>query len=187
MMKALGFLVLTVLAAAIAAPQADAQAPLPFSVSMVFRRDTGQVEVRGSAAPGTVVSVKGATAIVGKTGAFALRTRLPISLVAVRDSHIRRLRIDLPERAERWISRLAINANLTRMQATVAGNLTMTSHPAATVIVHHVEAEKTIQTTLTHGAFRLGLPLVSQTNTLDWAVRVGGLQMPAPSVIFTVQ
>ncbi len=182
-------LVVTLIGVAVAlqGSAADAQVPLPLAMNLVYSHDTGIVNIRGVAAPGTVVSVRNASAVVGQSGAFTLTTTLPISIVAVRKDRIRRLRIDLPERAEDYLSKLSIYVNLTRMQAAVAAALTMTSHPPATVIVHNVEAGSTVTAPLTRGTFRMGVPLVAQTNTLECAVRVGVLQVAAPSVTLTVQ
>lgn len=170
------------------APAAGAQPELPLQVSVQYSGGgSDAVTVWGSTVPGTVVSVRGASGVVSDSGKFTLRSTLPVSLVAVHAGQIRRLNLSLPAGATRWLSRLTINANLTQMVAQVAGALTITNHPPASVVVEHVEAGTSIQASVTHGRFVLGFPLVPKVNTLDWTLRCGWLSWNAPSLTFTVQ
>lgn len=180
-------LVVLALVAALA-PSAGAQPGLPLQVNVQYAGGgSAVVTIQGTTLPGTVVAVRGATRVVDETGKFSLTSPLPVSLVAVRDTQIRRLSINLPSGATKWLSRLSINANLTRMAAQVTGALTIRDHPPASVVVEHVEAGKSVQTSITHGQFALGLPLVPKVNTLDWTLRYGWLSWNAPSLTFTVQ
>ncbi|MGH2437326.1 MAG: hypothetical protein ACRDFA_10060 [bacterium] len=169
-------------------PAVGAQPGLPLLVSVKYiGGSTNTVTVSGTTVPGTVVSVKGATKVVDRTGKFSLKSPLPISLVAVKDKHIRRLTINLPSGATKWLSWLTVNANLTQMKTTVAGALTIKDHPSASVIVEHVEADKIVQAAVTQGKFSLGFPLVPRINTLNWTLRYGFLSWNAPRLTFTVQ
>ncbi|MGH9893268.1 MAG: hypothetical protein ACREA0_15015, partial [bacterium] len=91
-------------------PAVGAQPGLPLLVSVKYiGGSTNTVTVSGTTVPGTVVSVKGATKVVDRTGKFSLKSPLPISLVAVKDKHIRRLTIHLPSGATKWLSWLTVN------------------------------------------------------------------------------
>jgi hypothetical protein len=169
-------------------PGVNAQPELPLQVSIKYvGGGTNAVTVSGTTVPGTVVSVKGATKVVDRTGKFSLRSTLPVSLVAVKDKHIRRLNLNLPSGATKWLSWLTVNANLTQMKVAVTGALTIKDHPTASVIVEHVEAERTVQAGVTQGKFSLGFPLVPRVNTLNWKLRYGFFSWNAPSLTFTVQ
>jgi len=169
-------------------PAVSAQPGLPLQVTVKYvGGGTNAVTVSGTTVPGTVVSVKGTSKVVDRTGKFSLRSSLPVSLVAVKDKHIRRLNLNLPSGATKWLSWLTVNANLTQMKTTVAGALTIKDHPSASVIVEHVEADKTVQAKVTQGKFSLGFPLVPRVNTLNWKLRYGLLSWNAPSLTFTVQ
>lgn len=176
-----------VLALALATAAAGQQS-LPLAVTVRYaggRSDT--VEVRGTTEPGTVVSVRGATKVVDESGEFALATKLPVNLVAVKGGQIRRLSLSLPSGATKWLSWLTVNANLTQMKALIAGALTISNHPSATVTVEHVQAGKTVEAMIDHGQFKVGLPMVPQVNTLDWTLHAGWLSWTAPSLSFSVQ
>lgn len=169
-------------------PVANAQPGLPLNVSIKYAGGSGNVvTVSGTTVPGTVVSVKGATKVVDKTGVFTFKSTLPVSLVAVKDKHIRRLSLNLPSGATKWLSWLTVNANVTQMKAAVTGALTITNHPTASVIVEHVEADRTVETGITKGKFSLGFPLVPRVNTLNWRLRYGLFSWTAPRLTFTVQ
>jgi hypothetical protein len=169
-------------------PAVNAQPGLPLLVNIKYAGGGANVvTVYGTTVPGTVVSVKGATKVVDKTGKFSLKSTLPVSLVAVKDKQIRRLNLNLPSGATKWLSYLNVTANLTQMKAAVVGALTIKDHPSASVIVEHVEAERTIQAGVTQGKFNLGFPLVPRVNTLNWKMRYGFFSWNAPSLTFTVQ
>lgn len=169
-------------------PTVSAQPGLPLQVSVKYAGGgTNAVTVSGTTVPGTVVSVKGASKVVDRTGKFSLRSTLPVFLVAVKEKHIRRLNLNLPSGATKWLSWLTVNANLTQMKAAVAGALTIKDHQSASVIVEHVEAERTVQAGVTQGKFSLGFPLVPRVNTLNWKLRYGFFSWNAPSLTFTVQ
>lgn len=169
------------------AASAIAQAPLPLSVHLTYSTMDPAVQVEGSALPGTVVQLRGKTAIVDDSGSFDLASRFPIHLVAVRDKHIRRLRLDLPEEARRWLTRLEITTDLTRMKALVSGRLTIVEHPPATAVVRHMQAGTAHRTAVTRGTFRLEFPLVTHTYTLEWTLHLSFLAYPGPSPSFDVQ
>ena len=116
------------------------------------------VSVEGTTVPGTVVSVKGMSKVMDKTGKFILRSALPLTFVGVKGAQVRRLSLGLPSGAPKWLSRLTVIANLTQMSAKVFGAMTITKHPPATVVLRHVEAHKTIPTGVTRGQFGLAVP-----------------------------
>ncbi|HEY3248329.1 MAG TPA: hypothetical protein VGK88_08590 [bacterium] len=178
-------IVLVLVALLLAAP-ATAQTPLPLAVELKYTQTSQRVGVTGTTRPGTVVAVAGALAHANGDGQFVLNGTLPISLVAVSDGQTRRLRLDLPQGATKYLEWLNVELDLTKMTAVVTGALTIKSHPAATVIVHHVEANSAVRGSVRQGNFDLTLPLVRGTNTLEWALQVGFLRFPAPDFTFTV-
>lgn len=162
-------------------------AVLPLYVRMSYTKATGAVAVHGTTLPGTVVQVRNGSTVVRSTGTYALRTALPVSLVAVRAGTIRRFRFDLPPKAKPYVSMLVVNADLTRMWSRIDGTLSMTEHPPATIVVHHVERATTHTATLTKGNFVIGVPVVKGTNTLRWHLRVGPVRWPGPDIVYTAQ
>lgn len=168
------------------ATPAIGQTPLPLAVELKYTQTSGKVGVSGTTRPGAVVAVAGATAHANDDGQFALNGTLPIALVAVSDGQTRRLRLDLPRGATKYLDWLNVELDLTKMTAVVTGALTIKSHPTATVIVNHVEAKSTIRGSVKQGNFDLTLPLVRGTNTLEWALQIGFLRFPAPDFTFTV-
>lgn len=173
---------------AVLAAAAGAQSGLPLEVDVSYAGGNGgAVTVGGTTLPGTVVAVRGGSQVVDESGRFSLHSTLPVTLVAVRGRQIRRLSLTLPSGATRWLARLKIHADLTQMAAEVAGALTITNHPPASVVVEHVETGKSVRTSITRGQFALDLPLVPKVNTLDWTLRTGWLSWNAPSLTVTVQ
>ena len=169
------------------APPAGAQASLPMQLSVRYAgAGSGVVTVEGTTVPGTVVSVRGMSTVVSRTGKFTLRSALPLTFVGAKGGQMRRLTLTLPSGATKWLSRLTVIANLTKMSAKVYGAMTITNHPPATVLVRHVEAAKTIEAAVTAGRFGLAFPLVPRVNTLDWSLRAGLLTWKAPALSFTV-
>lgn len=167
---------------------AAAQAPLPVAVSLKVAGHGSQlVDVQGTTLPGTVVSVRGATAVVDDSGAFSLRTTLPFYLVAVKGGHLRKVTMALPDGAQKWVDRLTIAFNLTTMRAEVDGTLTIKNHPPATVTVEHLQTGTTVKAPVTYGTFSLDLPVVQKTNTLDWSLHAGWVTWSAPPLSYSVQ
>ncbi|HET6781566.1 MAG TPA: hypothetical protein VFH67_05680, partial [bacterium] len=165
-----------------------ASATFPLFIKMDYRKATGAVTVRGTTAPGTVVQVPGATAVVKQSGTYALKTSLPVNLVAVKGTQIRRFRFDLPPKAKPHLSYLLVNADLSKMRSSVTGQLTMTEHPAAKVFVEHVEKGSKHQAAIIKGRFSLGgLPLVKGKNTLRWSLQLGFIHSPGPDITFTTE
>jgi len=164
-----------------------ATGPFPLQVMMTYQKATGAVTVKGSALPGTVVQVRNASTTVKSTGTYALKTSMPMSLVAVRQGNIRRFRFDLPAKAKPYVTELTIRADLTRMWSVVTGFLSLTEHPPATITVQHVEKGTTYKATLTKGNFLIWLPVVRGTNTLHWYLQVGPTRWPGPDLTFTAQ
>lgn len=170
------------------ASQVGAQASLPMQVSVKYAGSgTNIVTVEGTTVPGTVVAVKGMSKVVDKTGRFTLRSPLPMTFVGMKGSQSRRFTLGLPSGATKWLTKLTIIANLTKMSAKVFGAMTITNHPPASVVVRHIEARKTVQTRVTRGQFGLAFPLVPRINTLDWSLRTTLLNWNAPSLSFNVQ
>ena len=170
------------------AAAADAQAPLPVTVSLrLDGHGSTAVEVQRTTLPGAVVSVRGATEVIDESGAFTLRTSLPLYLVAVKGQQLRKVTMALPAGAQKWIDRLTIGFDLTTMRAQVEGALTIKNHPPAMVTVEHVQAGTIVRTPVTHGEFTVGLPLVPRTNTLDWTLRAGWISWAAPPLTFDVR
>jgi len=162
-------------------------AVLPLHVRMSYTKASGAVAVQGTTLPGTVVQVRNASAVVKSTGTYALRTALPVSLTAVRAGTIRRFRFDLPLRAKPYVSTLIVSADLTRMWSRIDGTLSMTEHPPATIVVHHVERGTTHRATLAKGNFAIGVPVAEGTNTLRWHLQVGPTRWPGPDIVYTAQ
>lgn len=169
-------------------PVAGAQGPLPVNLSLkVAGHGSSAVEVRGTTLPGSVVAVRGASKVVDESGKFMLKTTMPVYLVAVKGGQLRRLTLRLPEGAPKWLDRLTIGLNLTKMRAEVDGALTIKNHPPATVTVEHVQAGQRVDAPLRGGEFSLDLPVVQKTNTLDWTLRAGWIRWTAPALTFDVQ
>ncbi|MBI2247342.1 MAG: hypothetical protein HYU65_05365 [Armatimonadetes bacterium] len=187
----LGFLVLqsqpaAVMQLAAVLPSSTFAGSFPLFVKIDYRKEA-PLSVRGSALPGTVVQVRNDSDVVSRKGTYAMTTSLPLSLVAVRDGKIRRFRFDLPAKAKPYLSSLTVNADLSRMRSSVNGQLTITTHPAATIIVTHVEKASTHQAPITAGRFTISLPLVRGTNTLRWWVLLGIIRTPGPDITFDAQ
>ena len=161
--------------------------PFPLLVKMMYLKSTGAVTVQGQALPGTVVQVRNASTVVRTPGTYTLKTSLPVTLTAVRQSKIRRFRFELPAKAKPHIAKLIVSADLSKMWARVDGYLTSTEHPKASVTVTHVQAKKTVQATLARGNFVVGLPMVAGTNTLRWTLRIGPLAWQGPDINFVAQ
>jgi hypothetical protein len=168
-------------------PPPTVGAALPLFVRMSYAKDTGTVAVHGTTLPGTVVQVRNGSTVVKQTGTYALRTALPVSLVAVRSGTIRRFRFDLPPKAKPYVTMLVVNADLTRMWSRIDGHLSMTEHPAATVVVRHLERGTTHTATLAKGNFVIGVPVARGTNTLRWHLQVGPVRWPGPDIVYSAQ
>lgn len=169
------------------APRPTVGAALPFFVRMSYTKDTGTVAVHGTTLPGTVVQVRNGSTVVKSAGTYALRTALPVSLVAVRAGAIRRFRFDLPPKAKPYVTMLVVNADLTKMWSRIDGRLSMTEHPAATIVVRHVERGTTHTASLAKGNFVIGVPMVRGTNTLRWHLQVGPVRWPGPDIVYSAQ
>jgi hypothetical protein len=182
--------VAAVLAAALLvslAPPPAAGAVLPLFVRMSYTKASGAVAIHGTTLPGTVVQVRNGSTVVKSGGTYALRTALPVALVAVRAGSIRRFRFDLPPKAKPYVTSLIVNADLTRMWSRIDGRLSLTEHPAATIVVRHAERGTTHTATLTKGAFVIGVPVARGTNTLRWHLQVGPVRWPGPDIVYTAQ
>ena len=164
-----------------------AAAVLPLYVRLSYTKATGAVAVHGTTLPGTVVQVRNGSTVVRRTGTYALRTDLPVSLVAVHAGSIRRFRFDLPPKAKPYVNALVVSADLTRMWSRIDGTLSMTEHPPATIVVRHVEHGTTHTATLAKGTFMIGVPVVKGTNTLRWYLQVGPARWPGPDIVYTAQ
>lgn len=182
----LGILVVLTVGAAVLSTGATASFPL--FIKMNYQKTTDAVSVKGTTLPGTVVQARGASTVVKQSGTYALKTSLPLSLVAVKDGKIRRFRFDLPAKAKPHLSDLVVNADLAKMRSSVIGQLTMTEHPAAKVIVEHGQKGTKHEGVITKGRFSIGgLPLVKGTNTLRWWVQLGIITSPGPDITFVVE
>lgn len=184
------FIIIVVALALMLVPagQAGAQASLPMHLSIMYvGSGASAVTITGTTLPGTVVAVRGMSKVVDKTGKFTLRSALPMTFVGMKGAQTRRFTLGLPSGATKWLSKLTVIANLTQMSAKVFGAMTITNHPTASVVVRHVEANKTVNTGVTAGRFGLAFPLVPKVNTLDWSLRTSLLTWKAPTLSFTVQ
>lgn len=161
--------------------------PFPLNVMMSYQKSTGAVTVKGSTLPGTVVQVRNASTVVKQTGTYNLKTSMPMALTAVRKGDIRRFRFDLPAKAKPHVVDLTIRADLSKMRSVVTGQLNLTEHPPATVVVEHVERSTTQKATLTKGHFYIELPMAKGLNTLHWYLQVGPMRWPGPDLTFTAQ
>jgi len=159
----------------------------PLWVQFDYRKESSVVKVKGTTLPGAVVQARGASVVVSPSGSYALKTTFPLSLVAVRGRLIRRVGFDLPAKAKRYVAVLAVGTDLKRMWASISGSLTITEHPAASIVVRHVQAGTTHRGTLTKGSFLVGLPLVQQTNTLQWWLQIGPARWQGPDLTVVVQ
>lgn len=186
---ALGVLaIVTVLTVGVVMLTTGASGTFPLYIKMDYQKATGAVSVKGTTVPGTVVQAGAASAVVKQSGTYALKTSLPLSLVAVKDGKIRRFRFDLPPKAKPHLSELVVNADLAKMRSSVTGQLTITEHPAAKVIVEHVQSGSKHEATITKGRFSLaGLPLVKGTNTLRWWLQLGFITSPGPDITFSAE
>lgn len=184
------FLMIVVALALMLVPagQAGAQASLPMQLSIKYAgAGTNAVTIEGTTVPGTIVAVRGMSKVVDRTGKFILRSALPMTFVGMKGAQTRRFTLGLPSGATKWLSRLTVIANLTQMSAKVFGAMTVTNHPTASVVVRHVEANRTVQAGVTRGRFGLAFPLVPKVNTLDWSLRTSLLTWKAPTLSFMVQ
>lgn len=183
-----GLAILGVLIVGAAWLSTAATGTFPLYIKMDYQKTTGTVSVKGTTLPGTVVQAGAASTVVKQSGTYALKTALPLSLVAVKDGKIRRFRFDLPPKAKPHLSTLVVNADLAKMRSSVTGQLTITDHPSAKVIVEHVQKGTKHEATITNGKFSLsGLPLVKGTNTLRWWLQIGLLASPGPDITFTAE
>jgi hypothetical protein len=183
-----GLGLLAVLTAGAVVLSTAATGSFPLFIKMDYQKTTDAVSVKGTTLPGTVVQARGASTVVKQSGSYALKTSLPLSLVAVKDGKIRRFRFDLPPKAKPHLSNLVVNADLARMRSSVNGQLTITEHPAAKVIVQHVEKGSKHEGAITKGRFSVGgLPLVKGTNTLRWWLQLGIITSPGPDITFSVE
>lgn len=74
------------------------------------------------------------------------------------------------------------------MRSSVTGQLTITEHPSAKVIVEHVQKGTKHEAAITKGRFGLsGLPLVKGTNTLRWWLQLGIITSPGPDITFSAE
>ena len=170
------------------ATQAGAQASLPMQLSVKYAGGgTNVVTIEGRTAPGTIVAVRGMSRVVDRTGTFTLRSALPMTFTGIKGAQTRKFTLGLPSGATKWLSRLTVVANLTQMSAKVFGAMTITNHPKASVVVRHVEARKTITSSVSQGRFGLAFPLVPRINTLDWSLRTSLMTWDAPALSFNVQ
>ncbi len=178
--------ILAVATCAMLVASTEAAALFPLQVRMDYRKTSPAVAVKGSAPPWTVVQARGSSVVVPSTGTYALKTVLPVSVTAVHGTQIRRFRFTLPDKAKPYLQVLTVSVDLAKMWGNVSGQLTITEHATASLIVHHVQKNTTLTGTLAKGSFTLGIPLVSGTNTLEWWIRMGPLQVPGPDITFEV-
>ncbi len=158
----------------------------PLQVRMSYLKASPLVTVKGSAPPSTVVQARGASVVVPRTGFYALKTSMPVAVTAVRGRQIRRFRFTLPDKAKPYLEVLMVSADLERMWGNVSGQLTITEHATASIVVQHVEKGTTQTASLARGSFAIGIPLVQGTNTLKWWLKMGPLQFPGPDITFEV-
>jgi hypothetical protein len=159
----------------------------PLFVKVEYEKASGEVSVRGTTVPGAVVQVSNASTVVKQSGTYNMKTSLPLSLVAVNDGKIRRFRFDLPAKAKPHLTSLTVNADLSRMRTSVNGQLTITRHPPARIIVEHVQNSSKHEASITKGEFTIELPLVRGTNTLQWRLQLGIISSPGPDITFVAE
>jgi hypothetical protein len=183
-----GLGLLAVLTAGAVVLSTAATGSFPLFIKMDYQKTSDAVSVKGTTLPGTVVQARGASTVVKQSGSYALKTSLPLSLVAVKDGKIRRFRFDLPPKAKPHLSSLIVNADLSKMRSSVIGQLTITEHPSAKVIVQHGQKGSRHEGAVTKGRFSIaGLPLVKGTNTLHWWVQLGFITSQGPDITFSVE